>query len=112
VIFARRQDARREEDGPAALASAVTEVRDGGDRPAAGAGERRCGGGPRRASPTQRQRAWAAAHQRRDSPASPGRLRREPSPVQRSPSVDPALCPDLDQGRTARRAEGVPFIAV
>jgi hypothetical protein len=34
---------------------------------AAGAGERRCGGGPRRASPTLRQRAWAAAHRRRDS---------------------------------------------
>jgi len=30
VIFARRQDARREEDGPVALAGAVTRVRDGG----------------------------------------------------------------------------------
>jgi hypothetical protein len=36
-------------------------ARDGGDRLAAGAGERRRGGGPRRASPTLRQRAWAAA---------------------------------------------------
>jgi hypothetical protein len=62
--------ARRVEDGPAALAGAVTGVRDGGDRLEAGAGERRCGGGPRRASPTLRQRAWAAAHQRRDSPAT------------------------------------------
>jgi hypothetical protein len=44
--------ARREEDGPAALAGAVTGVRDGGIRLAAGVGERRCGGGPRRASPT------------------------------------------------------------
>jgi hypothetical protein len=33
VIFARRHDARREEDGPAALAGAITGVRDGGDRP-------------------------------------------------------------------------------
>jgi len=45
-----------------------TGMRDRGDRLAAGAGERRGGGGPRRASPTLRQRAWAAAHRRRDSP--------------------------------------------
>jgi hypothetical protein len=42
VIFARRQDARREEDGPPALAGVGTGVRDGGDRLAADAGERRC----------------------------------------------------------------------
>jgi hypothetical protein len=42
--------ARRGEDGPAALAGAVIGVRDGGTRLAAGTGERRCGGGPRRAS--------------------------------------------------------------
>jgi hypothetical protein len=107
--FSRRQDRLAREDGPAALAGAVTRVRDGGDRLAAGAGERRCGGGPRRASPTLRQRAWAAAYQRRDSPAAPSCLRREPSPVQRFPSVALRRCPEPGQGRTARRAEGVPF---
>jgi hypothetical protein len=44
-----------------------TVMREGGP-PGGGCGGRRCGGGPRRASPTLRQRAWAAAHQRRDSP--------------------------------------------
>jgi hypothetical protein len=48
--LSRRQDRPAREDGPAALAGAVTGVRDGGDRLAAGAGQRRCGGGPRRAS--------------------------------------------------------------
>jgi hypothetical protein len=38
VICARRHDARREEDGPAALAGAVTRVRDGGDRQASSGG--------------------------------------------------------------------------
>jgi Insertion element 4 transposase N-terminal len=47
----RRQDARREENGPAALAGAVTRVRYGENQLAAGAGERRGGGGPRRALP-------------------------------------------------------------
>jgi hypothetical protein len=36
--LARRQDARREEDGPPALAGAVTGVHDGGDRPGGGCG--------------------------------------------------------------------------
>ena len=66
-------------------------------------GERRCGGGPRRASPTQRQRAWAAAPHRRDSPAAPNRLRREPSPIQRSPWVHPAPMLGARPGPDARR---------
>jgi hypothetical protein len=71
VIFARRQDARREEDGPAALADAVTGMRDGGDRLAAGAGERRGGSRPRRASPDAKAAGYTAAPQRRDSPPTP-----------------------------------------
>jgi len=38
VIFARRHNARREEDDPVVPAGAVTRVRNGGDRLAAGAG--------------------------------------------------------------------------
>ena len=48
--LSRRQDRPAREDGPATLAGAVTGVRDGGERLAADAGERRGGGGPRRAS--------------------------------------------------------------
>jgi hypothetical protein len=62
---------------------AVAGARDGGDRLAAAAGERRCGGGSRRASPNAKAAGWAAAHQRRDSPANPGRLRRDSLHVQR-----------------------------
>jgi len=43
-------------------------VRDGGDRRVAYAGERRCGGGPRRASPNAKAAGRAAARQLRDSP--------------------------------------------
>ena len=68
-----------------------TGVCDGGDRLAASAGERRCGGGPRRASPTLRQRAWAAAQQRRDSPA-------DLSP----PTAGILACPTLPLGGAAR----------
>jgi hypothetical protein len=77
VIFARRQDARREEDGPATLAGEVTEVRDGGDRLAAGAGK-----GAAAAARAVRLHATsagrAAAHQRRDSLIIPSRLWRNP----------------------------------
>ena len=110
VIFARRQDARREEDGPAALAGVVTRVRDGGDRLAAGAGERRGGSRPRRASPTLRQRATLPPPAAR-LPANLSRLWREPSPVPRSFLVIPRPCPEPGQGRAARRAEGMPRAA-
>jgi hypothetical protein len=71
VIFARRQNARRGEGGPAALAGAVTRSRDGGDCLVAGAGERRCGGGPRRASPNAKAAGLGRRPQRRDSPLTP-----------------------------------------
>ena len=74
-------------------------VRDGGDRRAAGAGERRCGGGPRRASPTLRQRAGP--------PPSSGETPRQPCPPTAGalawpvlPPVNPGLCPE--RGRVAR----------
>jgi hypothetical protein len=54
---------------PDGSASAVNRgVRDGGDRLAAGAGERRCGSGPRRASPNAKAAGLGRRPQRRDSP--------------------------------------------
>jgi hypothetical protein len=67
VSFRGDRIARREEDGPAALAIEVTSVRDGGDRLAAGAGERRGGSSPRRCAAALEAAGQAAAPQRRDS---------------------------------------------
>ena len=85
-----------------------TGVRDGGDCLAAGAGNGAAAAARAVRPQTLRQRAWAAAPAAR-LPGGPNCLRREPSPVQRSPWVDPAPMPEPGQGRAARRAEGVPF---
>jgi hypothetical protein len=73
----------------AALAGAVT----GGCVTAGTAWRRVRGNGAAAAAravrPNAKAAGWAAAHQRRDSPANPGRLRREPSPVQCPPLVNP-----------------------
>jgi hypothetical protein len=108
VICARRHNARREEDGPATLAGAANWVRDGGDRLVADAGERRCGGGPRRASPTQKQRAWAATPSD-ETPRDLSRRRREPrlsAATLRRLAPMPKSWPG---GRTVRHAGGVPL---
>jgi len=87
VIFARRHDARREEDGPAALAGPVTRVRNGEGRRTAGAGERRGGSGPRRCAAALEAAGQAAAPQRRDSPATPAASGAAPSTVHAFPLV-------------------------
>jgi hypothetical protein len=93
-----------------ALVGSVIRVRDGGACLAAGAGERRCGGGPRRASSTLRQRAWAAAHRGRDSPPTPTANGANPR-LSDTSLVIPRYWPEPGQGRTAWRAEGVPLTA-
>jgi len=82
-------------------------VRDGGSRLAAGAGSGAAAAAPRRASLTQRQRAW--------SPPSSGEAPWRPQPpaagtpaVHRCPQG--SVLPEPSQGRKAWRAEGVPLI--
>jgi hypothetical protein len=96
------------EDSPAAVAGAVTRVRDGGVRLAAGAGERRGGSRPRRAPPSAEAAGYTAAPAAR-LPRHPGRLQWEPLARPTLPLVVPRLCTEPGQGRTARRAEGVPL---
>jgi hypothetical protein len=76
--LSRRQDARRVEDGPTALAGTVTRMRDGGGPLAAGAG----GTALRRRPAPCVPNAKAAGLGRRPPaarlPANPSRLRREP----------------------------------
>jgi hypothetical protein len=79
--------ARLGEDGPAARGGAVSRVRHGGDQLTAGAGVRRCGG---------------------ETPASRA-LRGGTLDCPARPSVTLRSCPELAQGRPARRAEGVPL---
>jgi hypothetical protein len=79
-------------------------VRDGGDRLAAGAGERRCGGGPRRASPTLRQRAGPPPA----SGETPRQLRPHTTGALACPALPPVnsgLCPEPSRAaRTPKRA--------
>ena len=82
VSFRGDRIAQRGDDGSAPGAGAVSWVRDGGDRLVAGAGVRRCGGGPRRASPNAKAAGRAAAQQRRDS-ISPAAYGENPPSVQR-----------------------------
>ena len=80
-------------------------VRDGGDRLAAGAGKRRCGGGPRRASQTLRQRAWTAAPSG-EIPSQPQPLTAGPQQVQRFPWWTQRPCPEPGRGRRPGTPEG------
>jgi hypothetical protein len=110
VIFARRHNARREEDGPAALAGAVIRVRDGGDRQVAGVGERRVGGGPLPVRCCARGSGPGCHPQRRDSPTLRPPARVHPWTVHAFPlvSLAPVLRARPGPGGLAR-PEGVPL---
>jgi hypothetical protein len=106
--LARRQDARRGRTARPRLQVAVTEVRDGGDRLAAGAGEQRGGSRPRRASPTLRQRATLPPPSGETPPLPTAGTLACPTLA----SVIPRPYSEPGRGRTARRAGGAPLMIV
>ncbi len=111
VIFARRHNARREEDGPATGAGAATGVRNGGwpgwrqvrGNGGAGTGPRRCAvaleAAGQAAPPATARLPAAPASYGADSPGRPAH----------PPCAARAPLHESGQGRTAWRAEGVPL---